>query len=47
MLDQVLGEFDVETKVGYIEIGPRPRSLPTNAISLEALPALVDRVAVN
>jgi hypothetical protein len=46
LLDQVLGEFDVETKLGYIEIGARPRTIPANAISLEELPALVDRLAV-
>ena len=47
LLDRVLGEFDVETKLGYIEIGPRPDPLPGGAIPLAELPALLDRVAVN
>ena len=46
LLDRVLGEFDVETKLGYIEFGPRPDPLPRDAIPLVELPTLLDRLAV-
>lgn len=43
LLDETLGEFDVERKIGYVEVGPRPTRLPAHAIPLEQLAALVDR----
>jgi hypothetical protein len=46
LLDHVLGEYDVETKIGYIEFGPRPAVLPPHAIALKDLPGVIDRLAV-
>ena len=43
-LDQALGEYDVETKVGEIELKPRDEA-PSSALSLAKLPAAVDRLS--
>lgn len=45
LLDQALGEYDVEMGVGGIEIRPI-FDAPANAYSLEALPAVFDRMFV-
>lgn len=41
MLDQALGEFDVETKVGSIEV-EHIESAPAHAVPISELPALFD-----
>ena len=41
MLDQALGEFDVETKVGFIEVRERT-TVPDGAVSIDDLPKVFD-----
>jgi len=43
MLDQALGEYDVETKVGFIEVRPIEKAAP-NALPLSKLPEAFDRI---
>lgn len=45
LLDQALGEYEVETRVGAIEIEPIYKAIPPN-YSLEELPKLFDDLAV-
>jgi hypothetical protein len=40
-LDQALGEYDVETRVGYIDLKARDEA-PPRALSLAQLPAAFD-----
>ena len=42
ILDQALGEFDVETKVGFIEIRERT-TVPDSAVSIYDLPKVFDQ----
>ena len=46
LLDQALGEYDVETRVGEIKVEASPLALE-HTISLEELPKVVDRMFVH
>jgi hypothetical protein len=43
LLDEALGEFDVETKVGFIQFKPLPKAVPTDTIPLSELAGAFDR----
>ncbi len=43
LLDQALGEYDVETRVGQILVKPIQQA-PVNASPLAALPAIFDKL---
>jgi hypothetical protein len=47
LLDQALGEFDVETKLGSIQFAPLPSPIPDALRPLEELSRLIDGVNVN
>lgn len=42
LLDEALGEFDVETKVGFIEFMPLPQAIPPNTVPLSDLARAFD-----
>jgi hypothetical protein len=47
LLDEALGEYDVETKVGLIEMFPPDAQVPGPRYPLRELPAHFDRVYAN
>jgi hypothetical protein len=45
LLDEALGEFDVETKVGFIELRALPETIPPNTVPLSGLASAFDRLS--
>ena len=42
MLDQAIGEYDMETKVGFIEVNPFEKESPYQRHGIESLPKMFD-----
>ena len=45
LLDEALGEYDVETKVGFIEFKATPPKVPAGCVSMASLAEAFDRLA--
>jgi hypothetical protein len=44
LLDEALGEFDVETKVGFIEFMSLPQTIPSGAVPMSDLASTFDKL---
>ena len=46
MLDQAIGEYDMETKVGFIDVQPFEKESPYKRHGLDSLPKMFDKFLV-